>query len=65
MVRNKLASLALDYEKIEVHPWQGQRQEVFEVSGQYTVPVLVDGDKIFDDENDIIKYLTATYQKEN
>jgi glutaredoxin 3 len=65
MVRNKLNSLGLDYEKIDVHPWQGQRQEVFEVSGQYTVPVLIDDGRVFDDENDIIAHLTNTYQKEN
>jgi len=65
MVRNKLKALALDYETIDVPPWQGQRQEVFEVSGQYTVPVLVDGDRVFDDEDLIIDYLMTTYQKEN
>lgn len=65
MVRNQLEQLSLEYEKIDVHPWQGQRREVFEVSGQYTVPVLVDGDRVFDDENKIITYLTSTYQREN
>lgn len=65
MVRNKLEQLSLDYEKIDVPSWQSQRTEVFEVSGQYTVPVLVDGDKVFDDENLIIAHLTRTYQKEN
>ncbi len=65
MVRNKLAQLSLDYEKIDVSPWQSERQIVFDISGQYTVPVLVDGDQVFDDEDKAIAHLTSTYQKEN
>ena len=43
MVRDVLNSMKLDYETIEV-PWpRHQREEVYKVSGQYTVPVLVDG----------------------
>ncbi len=61
MVRNVLQELNLGYEKIDV-PWPHyEREEVFEVSGQYTVPVLVDGDKVMDDEYDIIHYLKRTY----
>jgi len=61
MVRTVLVELKLEYEKIDV-PWtQFQRQEVFQVSGQYTVPVLIDGEKIFDDEYEIIDYLKQTY----
>lgn len=61
MVRNRLEALGLEYEKIDVPPWLGQRKEVFEVSGQYTVPVLVDGDAVFDDEDKIIAHLNETY----
>ncbi len=61
MVRNQLEALDLEYEKINVPPWLGQRQEVFEVSGQYTVPVLVDGDAVFDDEEKILAHLKQTY----
>ena len=61
MVRNVLEELRLKYEKIDV-PWpQFQRQEVYQVSGQYTVPVLTDGERIFDDEYEIIDYLKQTY----
>ncbi len=63
MVREKLDSLGLTYDKIEVPPMQHMRQEVFEVSGQYTVPVLVDEDQVFDDENKIISYLDDKYGK--
>ncbi len=61
MVRDVLQAMNLDFETIEV-PWpRNQREEVYQVSGQYTVPVLVDGDKVFDDEYDIIRYLKANY----
>ena len=47
--------------KIDV-PWSHQqRKEVYDVSGQTTVPVLVDGDVILDDEYEIIDYLKKTY----
>lgn len=61
LVRSALEQLNLDYEKIDV-PWPHfQRTEVFEVSGQYTVPVLVDGDTVLDDEYQIVDYLKRTY----
>jgi glutathione S-transferase len=53
--------MSLEYEKIEV-PWPHQeRKEVYKVSGQSTVPVLVDGETILDDEYEIIDYLKKTY----
>ena len=62
MVRETLDKLGLIYEKIDV-PWSHkQRTEVYQVSGQYTVPVLVDGDMILDDEYEIIDYLKQKYQ---
>jgi glutaredoxin 3 len=61
MVREVLAEMNLEYEKIEV-PWpHQQRKEVHEVSGQTTVPVLVDGEIVLDDEYEIIDYLKKTY----
>ena len=44
MVRDRLNELNLTYEKVAVPRDRSQRQEVFDVSGQWTVPVLVDGD---------------------
>jgi glutaredoxin len=61
MVRNKLAQIGLEYEKIDVSWSHPERKEVYEVSGQTTVPVLVDGDKILADEYEIIDYLKKTY----
>jgi len=61
MVREVLAQMSLEYEKIDV-PWSHQqRKEVHEVSGQSTVPVLVDGEIVLDDEYEIIDYLKKTY----
>ena len=61
MVREVLTQMSLDYEKIDV-PWpHHQRQEVHEISGQTTVPVLVDGETILSDEYEIIDYLKKTY----
>jgi glutathione S-transferase len=61
MVREKLAQMDLEYEKIDV-PWSHpERKEVYEVSGQTTVPVLVDGDTMLADECEIIDYLKKTY----
>ena len=54
MVRRKLDDLGLDYETIEVPTPQHERTEVFNLSGQYTVPVLVDGEIILSDEDDRI-----------
>ncbi len=61
LVREALSKLNLEYEKIDV-PWaHHSRKEVYDVSGQYTVPVLVDGDVILSDEYEIIDYLKQNY----
>ena len=61
MVRQVLDQLNLEYETVDV-PWpHSERKEVFEVSGQYMVPVLVDGDQVLDDEYQIIDHLKQTY----
>ena len=53
--------MEIEYEKVDV-PWaHPERKEVYEVSGQTTVPVLVDGNNIFTDEYEIIRYLKKTY----
>lgn len=61
MVRRKLDDLGLDYETIEVPTPQHERTEVFNLSGQYTVPVLVDEEVVLSDEDDIIDHLNAKY----
>lgn len=61
MVRNQLDRMEIEYEKIDV-PWPHHlRTDVMDISGQTTVPVLVDDDVVLSDENDIILYLKKTY----
>ncbi len=61
MVRDKLKELNLEYETINVPPSHRDRHEVFKVSGQYFVPVLVDDTTILDDEEKILPYLDEKY----
>ncbi len=62
-VRQKLSELLLTYVAINVPQDRSRRQEVIAVSGQPTVPVLVDGDVVIADENDIIAHLEKKYSK--
>ena len=65
MVRSTLKHLELDYETVNV-PWpRHERTEVYEASGQYMVPVLVDGDVVLNDEYEIVDYLKKTYPVES
>lgn len=60
-VRSKLTDLLLDYKIVNVPPSHALRHEVKAVSGQTSIPVMVDGDVILDDDDDIIPYLEKTY----
>jgi glutaredoxin 3 len=60
-VRDKLDELGLAYEAIEVPIRHSERIEVMRISGQSSVPVLVDGDIVLDDDDVIIPYLERTY----
>jgi len=60
-VRAKLTDLLLDYKVVNVPPSHAQRTVVREVSGQTSIPVMVDGDVVLDDDDDIIPYLEKTY----
>jgi glutaredoxin 3 len=57
----KLDELGLAYEYVEVPVFHSQRTEVRAVSGQTSVPVLVDGDTVLDDDDVIIPYLEDRY----
>src|ERR1700676_4916034 len=54
-VRKKLTDLLLDYKTVNVPHSHAQRDVVKDVSGQTSIPVLVDGD------DDIIPYLDKKY----
>ena len=59
MVRQKLAEQGIAYENEivpDVHPF---RKSVYEASGQYYVPVLVDGETVLTETADIIQYLDS------
>lgn len=60
-VVDKLAELGLEYEYVEVPVFHSKRQEVLAVSGQTSVPVLVDGDTVLDDDDTIVPYLEERY----
>jgi glutaredoxin 3 len=60
-VRAKLTELLLDYRNVNVPRAHAARGEVHEVSGQTSIPVLVDGAVVLDDDDTIIPYLDQKY----
>ncbi len=63
IVRNRLNRLKLTYEDIIVPDFRPMRTQVFEVSGQYYVPVLKDGDTVLTETHDILAHLDTHYAK--
>jgi glutathione S-transferase len=63
-VRSKLTDLLLDYKLVNVPRSHSDRDEVKSISGQTSIPVMVDGDVILDDDDDMIPYLDKTYGKQ-
>lgn len=63
MVRQRLSDLLLTYICVNVPIPQHLRTEVIQASGQPTVPVLIDGDVVLSDEQDILRYLDEKYKK--
>ena len=57
VVRQKLADLNLPYDAVTVPDFRPMRKEVFEVSGQYYVPVLRDGDTVLSETHEILAHL--------
>lgn len=60
----KLDELGLEYERHTVTPFRHRRTEVKEVSGQSSVPVLVDPENDvagMAESSDIVAYLERTY----
>ncbi len=64
VVRQKLAELHVNYEQIIVPDVRPLRKIVHEVSGQYYVPVLKDGERVLTETEDILDYLDKTYGQE-
>jgi glutathione S-transferase len=63
-VRKKLTDLLLDHKIVNVPREHGARDEVRQVSGQTSIPVMVDGEVVLDDDDDIIPYLEQKYGRE-
>jgi len=61
VVRKKLAELQIDVEGVIVPDFRPMRKVVKDVSGQYFVPVLKDGDIVLTETDDILDYLDKTY----
>jgi len=59
LVRKKLSALDISYEGIIVQDFRPFRKQVHEVSGQYYVPVLVHGETVLTETEDILAYLDA------
>lgn len=63
IVREKLDALGVPYEDVVVSDFRPFRKQVFEVSGQYYVPVLRDGDTVLTETGEILAYLDEHYSK--
>ena len=59
LVRSLLAELEIEYKSVIVPTVRPFRKQVFEISGQYYVPVLVDGDTVLTETPDILDHLDA------
>ncbi len=57
VVRQKLAEQGIAYENEIVPDVPPFRKSVYETSGQYYVPVLVDGETVLTETEEIVKYL--------
>lgn len=63
VVRERLEELHLAYDDVIVPDVRPLRKQVYEVSGQYYVPVLKDGDLVLTETHDILDHLNRTYRK--
>ncbi|HEU4686528.1 MAG TPA: glutathione S-transferase N-terminal domain-containing protein [Nitrospira sp.] len=61
LVRRKLDALQVPYEDVTVPDIRPLRKQVFEVSGQYYVPVLKDGDLVLTETYEILAHLDDRY----
>ena len=64
VVRRKLAELHIEYAQVVVPDVRPMRTVVHEVSGQYYVPVLKDGELVLTEADDILNHLDQTYGQE-
>ena len=62
VVRRKLTDLGVTYESVVVPDSRRMRTQVYDISGQYYVPVLKDGDLVLTETADILAYLDERYR---
>lgn len=60
-VRQVMTELGLDHRTVNVAADRDERAELMTLAGRSGVPVLVDGDRVLGDSDEIIEYLRATY----
>ncbi|MDR3591338.1 MAG: glutathione S-transferase N-terminal domain-containing protein [Negativicutes bacterium] len=60
-IREKMGELELTYVCANVNPVREKRHKVFAASGQYSVPVLVDGTTMLTSTDNILEYLLEKY----
>lgn len=63
VVRDKLTELGVSYNGIIVPDIRPMRKQVHDVSGQYYVPVLTDGNTVLTETYDILAHLDTHYAK--
>jgi glutathione S-transferase len=63
VVRDRLSELSVPYDDVVVPDFRPMRTQVYEVSGQYYVPVLKDGDTVLTETHDILAHLQTHYDK--
>ncbi|TKS60634.1 MAG: hypothetical protein EWM72_01184 [Nitrospira sp.] len=63
VVRQKLADLGVTFEDIIVPDIRPMRKQVYEISGQYYVPVIKDGDTVLSKTYEILAHLDTHYAK--
>jgi glutathione S-transferase len=52
------------YEAVTVPDFRPMRKEVYDVSGQYYVPVIKDGETVLTDTRSILAYLDERYGRD-
>ena len=61
-VRAKLTELGIDYEAVNVSASAEKRQELKAITGNGSIPVLVHGEEVFSDSDEMISYLEEKYE---
>jgi mycoredoxin len=63
LVRDRLAELGVPYQDVVVPDARPMRKQVYDVSGQYFVPVLKDGETVLSETHEILAHLDTHYAK--